>query len=345
MKFQEEMKKFIESNPGYRILYMTKYGSHLFGTNSENSDEDYKGIFVAPMEDIILKKDISSWAIDKSKSDLVRKNNKDDIDFNLMSVQDFFADLKTGEVNSLSILFSMFRKDTIMIEDIDFTSFIKENYEHLITDNLVRFSDYSISQSYKYGLKGAKLKEIILFKDFLKNIPLNDKVSKYEESIKTFLNENNFTYITHHIGEERTNSKVVDWHFVVIDEVKIQINLKMSFLIEALDKKISNYGKRVKKVEDGNDWKALSHSIRILDEAIEFCNHNKITYPLENRFFIRDVKLGLVDFEIVKQVICDKMDELEVLDNKMIHLSQDEKLVTEYILKLIMGDSYVKNRK
>ncbi len=40
-----------------KILFKTLFGSHLYGTDTEKSDKDYKGIFIAPLSEIILKKD------------------------------------------------------------------------------------------------------------------------------------------------------------------------------------------------------------------------------------------------------------------------------------------------
>jgi predicted nucleotidyltransferase len=43
--------------PDYKIVYLTHYGSILYGTNSESSDIDIKGIFIPTMNDVILKLD------------------------------------------------------------------------------------------------------------------------------------------------------------------------------------------------------------------------------------------------------------------------------------------------
>ena len=40
-----------------KLIYLSQYGSHLYGLNTENSDLDFRGVYVPTLEDIILKKD------------------------------------------------------------------------------------------------------------------------------------------------------------------------------------------------------------------------------------------------------------------------------------------------
>ena len=40
-----------------KLIYLSQYGSHLYGLNTENSDLDFRGVYIPTFEDIILKKD------------------------------------------------------------------------------------------------------------------------------------------------------------------------------------------------------------------------------------------------------------------------------------------------
>jgi len=50
--------KDIEKKYNIKILYISLYGSHLFGANDEHSDMDYKGVYIANKEDILFKRDL-----------------------------------------------------------------------------------------------------------------------------------------------------------------------------------------------------------------------------------------------------------------------------------------------
>ena len=74
MKSLEKILKEFEDNYNTKVLYVTLDGFKLFGTDSIDSDTDYKGIFIPNKRDILLKRDI------------VSKNKKDDVDLQLYSI-------------------------------------------------------------------------------------------------------------------------------------------------------------------------------------------------------------------------------------------------------------------
>ena len=61
------------------------------------------------------------------------------------------------------------------------------------------------------------------------------------------------------------------------------------------------YGDRARKAQDneGIDWKALSHAVRVGHEALELLHEHKITFPLSIKSYVLDVKLGKVGFKQV----------------------------------------------
>jgi len=56
MKLTEILKSF-ENEYNAKVVYVTIYGSKLFGTDNANSDTDYKGIFIPSKKDVLLKRD------------------------------------------------------------------------------------------------------------------------------------------------------------------------------------------------------------------------------------------------------------------------------------------------
>jgi len=89
------------------ILFKTKFGSHLYGTNTPKSDLDYKGIFVAPLDEIILGHS-SSVVQDNSKKDKAfgERNEAGDIDIEYKELRQFIKDCLSGQTYALDMLFS-----------------------------------------------------------------------------------------------------------------------------------------------------------------------------------------------------------------------------------------------
>lgn len=76
--------KLYEKDPGAKVAYLTKFGSILYGTNTPESDTDYKGLYWPSIDSLIMNK------IDRSVSfttgDSHSRNNKDDTDAQLCTI-------------------------------------------------------------------------------------------------------------------------------------------------------------------------------------------------------------------------------------------------------------------
>ena len=60
------------------ILVDMVFGSHLYGTNAETSDRDYKGVFMPTHEQILLQR--GPHSINESTKKDNEKNTADDTD-------------------------------------------------------------------------------------------------------------------------------------------------------------------------------------------------------------------------------------------------------------------------
>jgi predicted nucleotidyltransferase len=140
------------------LLYLVKFGSHLYGTDTSESDVDYKGIFLPSKEQCFLQNVPKSITYSTGKND--SKNTEDDVDIQLWSLQYFLQLLSKGEINALDLCFSFTYPEVIEHKD---------NRMNLIFDNHKKFFNvkdcnayisYSINQSKKYGIKGSRLGKI-----------------------------------------------------------------------------------------------------------------------------------------------------------------------------------------
>ena len=73
---------------GHKLLLISKFGSHLYGTNTEKSDHDYKGLYLPNINDMLCGEFVKSKTF---KIDDTRKNNDNDLDLELFSLQYFLA--------------------------------------------------------------------------------------------------------------------------------------------------------------------------------------------------------------------------------------------------------------
>ena len=60
----DEIERQIKSKINGKLIYLSQYGSHLYGLNTENSDLDFRGVYIPNLDDIILHKVKLSVIID-----------------------------------------------------------------------------------------------------------------------------------------------------------------------------------------------------------------------------------------------------------------------------------------
>ena len=76
---------------------------------------------------------------------------------------------------------------------------------------------------------------------------------------------------------------------------------------------VDEYGKRALEAESqqGVDWKALSHAVRVGNQAIELLTTGHVTFPLPNATHILDIKLGRRLYQDVAAEIEDLLARVE----------------------------------
>src|SRR6056297_3686368 len=100
------MEKLIENLKNeihpHKLIYLSEFGSSLYGTNSENSDIDYKGIFLPNKRELLLGKKMKSYTY--SSGNDKGKNTKNDVDIQLWSLHYFIELLSKGETGAIDLL-------------------------------------------------------------------------------------------------------------------------------------------------------------------------------------------------------------------------------------------------
>ena len=343
-KVKEALKKF-EDEHGARILYLTEYGSKLYGTNNPNSDTDYKGIYVQNTDDILLKKDAEHWT--SNSNDSKEKNDADDIDLQLFSIHKFFELLRKGETGGLDILFSMW-SPSIVFEDETFTGAIKENYPAFLNKKLHSFVGYAVGQATKYGVKGSRYKELVAFNECL-NRTLEDKSTQLDQKLEVMFDafkahfkkyDTKYLKMTQAQGPKTGKGEnMID--YVEILGKKFSGDITLEYFLDKAQRLEEQFGNRTKASTEGTDWKALSHSVRVLHEVEELLDTGFIKMPLDKAPMIKMIKEGKVTIDTVMNFINNKLDVVkEKLDNSNLPEKSNRELMDE--MELIILKEYFK---
>ena len=292
-----------------KILVKAQAGSHLFGTNTENSDMDYKGIYIPDKRDILLNKVQGSVSIKRDKEH-GEKNTKDDVDVELYSFQKFMNMLYEGQTVALELLWTP--ADKIIEAHPAWFEIQKLLKEHCLHKKVTSFVGYCKTQADKYGVKGSRMAAVKLTYEYLISMFV-----KYGKDTKLELIwdklEGQFNGVEHiEFGIQETRHGEIP--FMEVCGRKYQDNQSIEYTVKALRQVYDSYGTRAKQAEtnEGIDWKALSHAYRVCCQAIEILRDHKLTLPLkeEDLTIVRDVKLGKIPFKEFQPMLESKLEEV-----------------------------------
>ena len=288
------------------LLYLTEFGSVLYGTNTSTSDTDLKGIYLPSIKSALLGQAPDTIVHNTSGKDV--RNTADDIDITLYSVTYYIDLLFKGEVNAIDILFSLFRDDTQHYCSPAMQIF-KDNHTKLVSKQSKAFVGCCMNQAAKYGIKGSRYGELITFIDYLDT--LTDDTAPISTILATIPE---LSYITVQIVSSKTQP--IDTPYLQVLGALHADNITIAELKRRVLAKLATYGGRTILASQGVDWKALSHAYRVIYQFNELCKTNFIKFPLDAAPYIIQIKK------------CNDVSQLsEHLDNIASMLAATEELV------------------
>ena len=337
MKIETFIKDF-EKEYDYKIVYVTKYGSKLYGTDSPNSDTDYKGIFIPNKKSVLLKYDMEHYNFNSNDNNT--KNGKDDIDLQLFSIYKWFSLLKKGETGAMDILFSLFQEKTQVYNDPSFTQIIKENYTKFYNRNLHSFLGYCVGQSKVYNIRGERFNELHLFVAYFNDLSKEhgeEKLEKLFPLIKEIFSEQKYKYIKFITAPtSRGSGETKDGTYIEVLGKRFLGTVSVNYFSEKITEMENQFGNRARASAKGVDFKALSHAVRVIDEVEELIDTNFITFPLINREYIKSVKEGKEKLEDVMAYIDKKLNQVQKkLDNSLLAEKSDEAFMNYLLINFI----------
>ena len=262
------------------LLYLTEFGSVLYGTNTPSSDTDLKGIYLPSIKSALLDQAPDTIVHNTSGKDV--RNTSDDVDITLYSVTYYIDLLFKGEVGAIDILFSLFRDDTQHYCSPAMQIF-KDNHIKLVSKQSKAFVGYCMNQAAKYGIKGSRYGELITFIDYLDT--LADDTAPISTILATIPE---LSYITVQLVSSKTHP--IDTPYLQVLGALHADNITIAELKRRVLAKLTTYGSRTILASQGVDWKALSHAYRVIYQFNELCKTNFIKFPLDAAPYITQIK-------------------------------------------------------
>jgi hypothetical protein len=276
-----------------------KFGAHLYGTATPDSDVDYKGIFLPTKEQLLLERAPKSRNYSTGKDET--RNTKNDIDIELYSLNYFIKLACDGQTVAMDMLHA---PDNMILQKSKIWDVIVKNKQKFYTKNLKSFIDYARRQASKYGIKGSRINAALLVLEILKKEDPSKKMREVWDQLPR----------VEHCYDVAPDPNGMRQYQVC--GKSFQESATVGYVIPIVEKFYNDYGRRAKLAAENKniDWKAVSHALRAAYQTKEILTENTINFPLRNADFLVKVKQGKLDYlSEVGPVLETLMEEVESL--------------------------------
>ena len=259
------------------IILKVRTGSHLFGTDTPDSDTDYEGVFMPPEEIVFGLGSCKEVDLGIKDKDDTGRNTKDAVDFKIREYRDFCRLALDNNPNILNILFA--------------------NHPNIIERNA--YGERLMYNATLFPHKGGIQKYIAYAKSQLKKMGLKpDNYSKLEQAAEYLEKENQDDILAYAVERAVANGVncMVDngiGKHILIGDISLERALKIRKAVGHIKGRIARASHRSEMwKEHGFDCKFASNVIQILLIGIELATTGKIEFPLAEADSILNIKNG-----------------------------------------------------
>ena len=288
-----------------------QFGSHVYGTSLPTSDTDYKGVHIPDKSDILLQR-VRPSINEKTKTDPNAKNTADDVDFESFSLQQFMKLLLEGQTIALDMLFT---PERWILQSSPTWREIVDRKDQWLSRSVTAFVGYCRQQAAKYGVRGSRvaavravlklLDEIIAFRG---NSPTNRLEQHWHGLIQFVVDHRDHAQIVR--VSDKNGLKHV---YLEVCGRKVDQHMTLKHAREVYQRVFDAYGQRSLAAErnEGVDWKAVAHAVRVTTEAEELLLTGHITFHRPDAPLLLRIRKGEVPYKEVAELIEGGIDRVE----------------------------------
>lgn len=301
-----------------RILFKSIYGSHLYGTNTPESDTDLKQIHMNPTDVLLTGKYSGCY---NKNTNTTSKNTSVDVDFESKELRHFIKEALSGQTYAIDLLFT---PEHLILERSPEWDDIIENRHLLVSNNVKPFIGYVQSQAAKYSAKGEKIKELDAF---IK--ALDVFIVKTTTTIGEIVDKIDISGFKHFSVQKKTHpgevyegdppAPFLEEDYLYGPNCSFPMNRKFSEVYPVLLDKRKTYGKRAEEAakNDGLDLKAYYHALRIIWQLEDYMTYGKLEFPSPRVQELRDIRAGKYNKGYIEDWISTEIERVLLLPNTL----------------------------
>lgn len=316
-----------------KTLVRMYFGSHLYGTATPESDIDIKAVYQPSAEDILLQR-VRAAITEAPPKRTGEKNAPGDVDFEAYSPQKFLTLLAEGQTVALDMLFA---PDTAFLEaPHPVWRDIQALAPRLFSRRTTAFVSYCRQQARKFGVKGARLSAVRLALDSLKGIERRygslNRLSVARSELTAVAAKDKLLQVVELPNPDGSTATYFD-----IAGKKAIFSASIKQARGMAENLFNEFGERTRAAEaqDGVDWKAMSHAVRIARQGIEFLETQHVIFPRPEAAHLLSIRRGQLPYAEVAGEIETLLDKIEATaERSILPDDYDPGLIDTFLLDL-----------
>ncbi|OWK42391.1 Thioredoxin, phage-associated [Fimbriiglobus ruber] len=286
-----------------------RFGSHVYGTNTPSSDLDFKAVHLPPARDILLQRVKPAISI-TTKQDQSQRNTAADTDFESFALQKYMSLLLEGQTVALTMLFT---PEEWLLESHPVWREIQREKARWLHRGVSAFAGYCRQQANKYGIRGSRVAAsraaMNRFEELIETHGIRTKLKDVWPEVVAFVSEGH----EHVAIVEGIHGDGQPVRFLEICNRKIQEHASLKEGHAICKRVFDEYGHRALLAEknEGVDWKAMMHALRVSREAEELLLYHTITYPRPEAGLLLQVRKGELPYQQVAEMLESGLLRLE----------------------------------
>lgn len=282
-----ERHKHRQMTQNNKIL-VVKVGSHMYGTNTPESDEDFVGIFMPSEEYVYGFKRMDEVDMSVHDKDENGRNTKEAIDIKYYEFRKFVKLAMENNPNIIEILFAP-KENIIYVNEIG--QRLLDMAERFPFQGLKqKFLGYAFSQKHKMIIKKDNYFDLIKAKDFLKRFEPSLALFEVAEEMDKSL------------FKRRENGITGKLDFYNVGDINLQPSVSIKNSIAMLDDRLAKVGNREDLyLKHAYDTKFAMHLVRLMIEGKMLLEKGVLTFPFEEetRNSLLEIRKGHFSVEFI----------------------------------------------
>ncbi len=333
--FNKETGRYNSPVPG--TLSILTHGSHLYGTNTETSDHDFKIIYLPDLPTILLSYRPKTFRFRHDKDGVVVADREQmtagGSEAEVIPVQSFINDYLGGRAYAMEIVYAQLQKawyihrpDGGKQQWVGFNQLCSILHTYCAHQNITEMLGFASKQTMDYVQRAQRLQqaekilaELEALREDVKRVHGQTTPLKLNS---VFREKTLYRWLAEKTGIEIGETYVNDCKRATLklNGREYLTTMAVSHFRNALMTLVKSYGERVRAVANSEvEWKSMYHAIRTYEQIIEYLETQWITYPRPNVQELMAIKNGLVPFEEVRT-------KFEAYDRKVQELLATTKL-------------------